>query len=138
VTEDVLPNRSVTEEDALPVASAMEEEWARNEEAMKQEPMDETMLFYAYEEVGGPPPQSEEEMAGGVLTENANLDAEQQGPEPIHLERAEHSNATEEGESETETVKFLRPDTGGRKRSKAGRGRPEGQRDATKDAPETL
>ncbi len=64
VTDEVLPNRSVTEEDALPVAPAMDEEWAGHEEVMKQGPMDETMLFYAYEEVevGGPPQQSEEEM----------------------------------------------------------------------------
>jgi hypothetical protein len=124
----------VTEEDAFPVMPAMDEEWARQEEAMKQGPMDETMLFYAYEEVGGPPQQSEEEMTGRVFAE----DAEQQGPEPMHLEREEQRDVSPEGESETETVKFQRPDAGGRKRPKAGRGRPEGQRDASKDAPETL
>jgi threonine dehydrogenase-like Zn-dependent dehydrogenase len=136
VTEEVLPNRSVTEEDASPVMPAMDDEWARQEEAMKQGPMDETVLFYAYEEVevGGPPQQSEEEMTGRVFAE----DAEQQGPKPIHVEREEQRDVSPEGESETETVKFQGPDAGGRKRSKAGRGKTEGRRDATKDAPETL
>lgn len=143
VTEEVLPNRSVTEEDALPVTPSMDDEWAGQEEAgqeeaMKQGPMDETMLFFASEEVGGPPERSEEEETGQVFAEDAKRDAEQQGPEPIHLGREEQKDVSPDGESETETVKFQRPDAGGRKRPKAGRGRTEGQRDATKDAPETL
>ena len=100
--------------------------------------MDETMLFYAYEEVGGPPQQAGEEGTGQVFAEDTNRDAEQQGPEPIQVESEEQRDVSPDSELNTETVKFQKPDTGGRRRSKTGRNRPEGQRDATKDAPETL
>ncbi len=138
VTDEVVPVPAVTEEDAPPVMSPEDDEWAKRGEAMEQGPMDETMLFYAYEEVGGPPERSEEEATGQVFAEDAKREAEQQGPEPIRLGREEQTDASPQGESETETVKFQRPGPGGRKRPKSSRGTTEGQENATKDAPETL
>jgi hypothetical protein len=145
VTDEVLPMYPATDEDAPPEISSMDDEWAVRGEAtgeatgetMEQAPMDETMLFYAYEEVGGQAERADEQVTEHTFAEDARREAEQEGPEPIHLGHEESAEAAPKGEAEGETTKFQKPGTE-RKRPKSGRGRSEGQTDATKDAPETL
>lgn len=162
-TDEVLPMHPVTE-DAPPVMSALDDEWAKREEAVGevvgevvgQAPMDETVLFYAYEEVGGQAERSDKEATEQVFAGDTKRETDQEGteiplgyeasteaaPESAYEERsAEHHElgyeAPTEVTPESETLKFQRPGTG-RKRSKASRDKTEGQVDATKDTLETL
>ena len=192
------PARTVTEENAQAATPIADDEWAMRGEVVEQKPMDETMLFYTFEEpdeqpeltgeevtqrvavhgiksaeeqqVPEPPPSDTDEAEQQVpepislnseeaeqyepeplpvdageteqpTSEPISLDngeAEQHEPEPIRLHSGEQSVITPESEPETATVKFQRPGTAGRKRTRSTRGSAESQVDATKDAPETL
>jgi 2-desacetyl-2-hydroxyethyl bacteriochlorophyllide A dehydrogenase len=137
VTDEPLPVHIATDEDAPAEIFSIDDEWVVQGEATGQAPMDETMLFYAYEEVGGQAEQPDEQVTQRMFPEDAKREAKQEGPEPIHLGREESAEAAPKGEPESETTKFQKPGTE-RKRPKSSRGRSEGQADATKDAPETL
>ncbi len=132
VTGEVSPIHPATE-DAPPVVSPIDDEWAKRGETMGQAPMDETVLFYTYEEVGGQAEQSDEEATEQVFAGDTKRETDQEGTEPMPLGHEASTEATPEGD----TMRFQRPGTG-RKRSKASRDKTEGQADATKDAPETL
>src|SRR5579859_2004275 len=153
VTEEPEPAPAVTEENAQAAIPFADDEWAMQGEAVEQKPMDETMLFYIYEE-----PEEQPELTGEEVTQRVAVngitgeteqempepppldagEAEQQEPEPIRFESGEQVVPTPESEPETATVKIQRQGAAGRKRTKSGKGSAEGQVDATKDAPETL
>jgi len=153
VTEEPEAAPAVTEENAQAAIPFADDEWAMQGEAVEQKPMDETMLFYTYEEPDGQPELTGEEVTQRVavngitgeaeqeMPEPPPLDtgeAEQQEPEPIRFESGEQVVPTPESEPETATVKIQRQGAVGRKRTKSSKGSAEGQVDATKDAPETL
>jgi hypothetical protein len=161
VTDEVEPARSATEESTPAAMPFTDDEWASQGGAAEQQPMDETPLFYAYEDGGDQPVESDEEETQRVFARDLSQEAEQPEqqpepdlpvyetreteeqeqvlePEPVLPADEEKADATPESEPETETVKIQRTGTGERKRPKAGRGRTEDQADATKDTSETL
>ncbi|HEU0000746.1 MAG TPA: alcohol dehydrogenase catalytic domain-containing protein [Ktedonobacteraceae bacterium] len=152
VTEDAPPaifymtgEGARAEEDASPAMPYMtgEGEDAMQVEEMPQEPMDETMMFYAYEEVGAPPPEKQEVPEDEVTTRMWVQDVKEQEefePQPLVFADDEQSDTTGEGESETEKKEAVKPPRpgAGRRRSKSSGRKTEGHGDATKDASETL
>jgi 2-desacetyl-2-hydroxyethyl bacteriochlorophyllide A dehydrogenase len=139
---EVEPTPYVTEEgamageDVVPVTPYITEEGGAQVEAMQQAPMDETMLFYVYEEVGALPERSDEEVTERMPTESVK-GQEQHEPQPIIMAHEAPAESPQEVEPEVETVKFPKPGSG-RRRTKASERKTEDQASATKDAPETL
>ena len=155
---------AVTEENA-PASLPYPDEWTGPGEMEEQKPMDETMLFYTYEEQAEPsgeempqwvavlgamsepeaaepqplPPDTEESEPGAAQPIPADTqEAEVQEQQPIASDMGEQGVATPESEAETATVKIQRSGAAGRKRAKPDKSSAEGQADATKDPPETL
>jgi hypothetical protein len=96
VTEEVEPEpapQAVTEENAQAAIPSTDDEWAMQGQAVEQEqkPMDETMLFYTYEEPEGEgqPELTGEEETQRVAVLGIRYESEQQVPEPIHLDTGE-------------------------------------------------
>lgn len=165
--QEAEPTPAVTEENP-PEAISFTGEWAAQEEAEEQKPMDETLMFYTYEEPGEQPELTGEEVTERVAIIGAAREAEQhepepiqvdtgemgqqepepiqvdtgeteqQEPEPIRLDTGEQVGIAPESEPEVATIKFQRPGATGRKRTRSSKGNAESQVDATKDAPETL
>ena len=146
VTEDAPPailymsdEDARAEEDAPPVMYDMTGESAMQAEGTQQEPMDETMMFYAYEEVGAPPQEPDDEATTRMSVQDVK-EQEEYEPQPIIFADEEHTEAIQEGESDTVKKETVNPPRSGsgRRRGKSGGRKTEGHGDATKDAPETL
>ncbi|MGH2496160.1 MAG: zinc-dependent alcohol dehydrogenase [Ktedonobacteraceae bacterium] len=143
VTEDAPPailytddENARAEEDAPPVMPYMTAEDSMQAEAVTQEPMDETMMFYAYEEVGASHQEPDDEATTRMSLQDVTGQQEYE-PQPIIFADEEHTGAAQEDEAEIQTVKVPRSGSG-RKRGKSGGRKTEGHGDATKDASETL
>ncbi len=133
------PERAEDAAPVIPLATGEIEPapYVTEEGAMHQEPMDETMLFYTYEEEAPALPElTGEEETARIHARNAQ---EQYEPQPIVLadEEPADTRATPEDESQIETLRFPKP-VPGRKRTKSSGRKTEDQASATKDAPETL
>lgn len=132
------PARAVAEENAPAALPFPDDDWAMQGEAVEQKPMDETMLFYTYEESDEQPELTGDEVTQRVAVHGIKSEAEQHEPEPIRLDSGEQVIITPESEPDVATLKVQRPGAGERKRTRSSKGSAEGQVDATKDAPETL
>ena len=134
--DEIEPAPYTTEEDASPAVSYVTGEDATPVEvgAMPQEPMDETMMFYTYEDEGASPESSGDEVTARISAEDLKRQYE---PQPLIIAHEEQAQTPPQDEPQVDTVKVLRSSTG-RNRSKASERKTEEQADATKDAPETL
>ena len=165
--EEVEPAPAVTEENA-PASVPYPDDWVMQGETFEQKPMDDTMLFYTYEDQGEQAEPSGEEMPEWVAVlgtmsepeaaqpqpfppdtaESEPVEAQPASPDtqeeeaqeqqPASLDGVQQTAATPESEAETATVKIQRSGLAGRKRARPDKSSAEGQANATKEAPETL
>ncbi len=116
--EEAEPPPSITEEYAPAAIPFTDDEWARQEEAAEQKPMDDTMMFYAYEEPDEQPELTGEEVTQRVAVMGVKRETESQEPEPIRMDTDEAEPQTPEpihldtGEAEQQEPQPIPLDTG--------------------------